>query len=222
MDSVIIRPAAPHDVAFLARTIVEAEKSGTDKLGLGAIFGIDEIELLPLICRMLEEDLDACDYSISAFLVAMLNDLPVAAVAGWVEQADNEPPSHRSRANLFGHILPQTDVQASRARRDIIAPLQIEREPLALQIEHVYVDPTCRGRSLAGSLIAEHERQALARWPDTMKVQVQVMANNAAAVRAYGKLGFSAVRTFRTDDPRVLSLLPWNERLLMEKATQPN
>ncbi len=43
MSDFIIRPATIADAPFLAETIIEAEKSGTDKLSYTTIFGLSEV-----------------------------------------------------------------------------------------------------------------------------------------------------------------------------------
>lgn len=66
-----------------------------------------------------------------------------------------------------------------------------------------------------------HVERALRMAPATAKAQVQLVANNTAALRAYEKDGFRPVRTYRSDDPRVLQLLPFNVRVLLEKDLNP-
>lgn len=217
MQNYRIRSATMADIPFLAGAIVQAEKSGTGILGLGRLFDLSEEDLLPLIMLMLEEEIDGCDYSVSSFLLAEYQGKPVAAIAGWVEELDGEPPSHQLRANLYGHILPEANLLGSRANRDIIAPLQIEREPLTLQLEHVYVVPEHRGHSLAGLLIDEHCMRAKQRVPDLSTAQIQVMANNPSALSSYEKSGFRLKRTYGSEDPLILDLLPFNKRFLLEK-----
>lgn len=221
MADPIMRPATLADTGFLAHAILEAEKSGDDGKGLAALFDMSEERMHSLIVSMLDEEIDGCDYSISSFLIAESNGVPVATVAGWVEGLIEGLASHLLRSNLFGHVIPQDNMQALRMKRDIIAPLQIEREPMTLQIEHVFVDIGHRGQGLAGKLITAHVDRVKRISPQTTKAQVQLVANNASALRAYEKDGFKVVRTFRSDDPRVLDLLPCNVRLLLEKDLDP-
>ncbi len=217
MHTYSIRPAALSDGPFLAESIIEAEKSNTDKAGLSTLFEISEEALAQLIVNMLEEEIDGCDYAVSSFLIAETNGKPVAAVAGWVEELEGEAPSHQLRSNLFGFTFPEENILAFQQKKSLVGPLQIDRQPGTLQIEHVYVHPDHRGRALAGRLIEAHIARALRDAPGVTKAEIQLVANNTAALRSYEKLGFRLVRTYRTDDPKVLDLLPDNTRLLLEK-----
>ena len=212
-----IRPATMADATFLAEAILGAEKSNTDKAGLATLFDLRDEQVLELIVRMFDEEVDGCDYSISSFLVAEAIEGPVAAVAGWVEAHDDELPSHQLRSNLFGYVFPPESIVAFQKKKDLVAPLQIEREPHTLQIEHVYVRPGHRGHSLAGRLILEHIARSLVHVPALNKAQVQLVANNTTALKLYEKLGFQLVKTYRATDPKVLDLLPDTVRLLLEK-----
>ena len=69
-DKLIIRPATLDDVEFIATTIIEAEKSSTDKIGPANYFGISESDYRNYLIQMLEEEIDGCELSISSFLIA--------------------------------------------------------------------------------------------------------------------------------------------------------
>ena len=93
-NEITIRRAAIKDMDFLVDTIVAAEKSGTDNFGLAKLFELSEGEMRTYIKAMLEEEIDGCEFSVSSFLVAEVDEKVVAAFAGWIEgQNEDELPS---------------------------------------------------------------------------------------------------------------------------------
>jgi hypothetical protein len=54
-SKLIIRPATLDDVEFIATTIVEAEKSSTDKIGPANYFEVSESDYRNYLIQMLEE-----------------------------------------------------------------------------------------------------------------------------------------------------------------------
>ena len=69
MSNYIIRPATINDVPFLAKTIFEAEKSGSSKIGLANTFNLTENELNNYLIQILDEEIDGCEFSISSFVI---------------------------------------------------------------------------------------------------------------------------------------------------------
>ena len=212
-----IRAATMEDVDFLSETILAAEMSGTDRAGLATLFDLTTDQAKDLVVRMLEEEIDGCELSVSSFLVACADDQPVAAVGGWVEGRMEDMPSSLLKSNLIGFTFPKESMQALAERRGAVRGIQIERERDALQIEYVYVRPEHRGNDLAGRLVRAHFAQA-SDQPGVHKAQVQVFADNASAIRSYERLGFTTARSYRSKDPDTLRFLPWNEKLLMERT----
>ena len=51
------RRANLNDVIFLSKVIMEAEKSGSDKIGLATIFNLSEAELQNYLIQILEEEI---------------------------------------------------------------------------------------------------------------------------------------------------------------------
>lgn len=213
---VSIRAAALADAGFLSEAILAAEMSGTDRAGLATLFGLSTSKVRELVLRMLEEEVDGCEFSVSSFLLACAGEKPLAAVGGWVEGRAEGMPSSLLRSNLIGFTFPQASMQVLAQHRDAVRGVRIERERDTLQIEYVYVRPDRRGHDLAGRLIRAHLAQAR-QQKGVHKAQVQVFADNAPAIRSYQRLGFATTRAYRSDDPDTIRLLPWNEKLLMER-----
>ena len=81
MNDFILRPATIYDAPFLAETIIEAEKSGTDKLSYSTIFGLTEDEVHKYLIDILEEEIDGCELSISSFTIAESKGKVAAALS---------------------------------------------------------------------------------------------------------------------------------------------
>lgn len=215
MTGYTIRPATTDDVHFLAEAIVAAEKSNSPRLGLATLFGSSEEEARALIIAMLVEEVDGCEYSISSFFLVEHDGRPVAAVAGWLEGAEDEMPSGLLKSNLIGFTFPPERIALLRTRGEVIAGIQVDREMGSVQIEYVYAHPDQRGKGLAGKLIQAH----LARFPEAYKAQVQAFSDNTVAIGLYERLGFRIVHTFTSKNPDTIRFMPYHEKVLMERVT---
>lgn len=212
-----IRKATLDDTNFLITTIISAEKSGTDNLGLANIFNLTESELIGYLRQMLEEEIDGCELSVSSFYVADINGRTVAAVGGWLEGGLDGTPSALLKSNLIGFTLPSTNIAYSVSASGIARGIQIGREMGLYQIEYVYTLPEYRGHNLVQNLINRHLSQAKKYYPECKKVQTHVFANNLPAIRMYEKNGFRTVRRYESEDVRTAEYFPCNVQLLMER-----
>ena len=102
---ITIRNATLLDIPFLVETIIEAEKSGTNTLSYSTIFGLSEADAKKYIALMLDEEVDDCELSVNAFLVAELNGETVGAVCAWIEEAEGVSSS-TLKGNLLRFTLP--------------------------------------------------------------------------------------------------------------------
>jgi ribosomal protein S18 acetylase RimI-like enzyme len=217
MDNYIIRKATLNDLSFLAETIIAAEKSNTEKLSLSTLFNLSEATVKEKIIAILEEEIDGCEFSVSSFLIVEYNGNPVAALGGWIECLAEEIPSKILKSNLIGFIFPKESIKFLQTHSNIIENMQIERESYCLQLEYLYVDSAHRGKRLAELLIKEHIQNALSVYPKFGKVQLQVFNNNHSAIKLYERIGFRIVKSYKSNNNRILDFLPSNEKLLMEK-----
>lgn len=215
-EEIKIRRATLDDVDFLVDTIVAAEKSGTDNFGLAKLFELSEGEMRTYIKAMLEEEIDGCEFSVSSFLVAEVDEKVVAAFAGWIEgQNEDELPSSILKSNLVGYCLPVENVKNSQNKSEIVRPLQIEREEGTYQLEYSYTLPEYRGRAILGNIIEAHEKEAISN--DIKKIQVHVFDNNPSAIKSYEKKGFKITQRYESTHPDTSMFFPSNVELLMEK-----
>lgn len=95
----IIRRATLNDVDFIAKVIIEAEKSMTNNLGLAKFFEMSENEIEICIKQILEEEVNGCEFSLSSFFVAEYDDETVSALGGWLEGYYDEMPSEILKSN---------------------------------------------------------------------------------------------------------------------------
>lgn len=210
-----IRPATVEDIPFLIEVIIEAEKSGTDKLGLSTLFHISEEKLRQCLAQMMEEEIDGCEFSISSYQMAEVAGMPVAAIAGWIEgRNEDNLASGILKSNLLGFVLPKESLESIQKMSGLLEGIQIVRETHTYQIEYVYVSPDYRGMGIVSSLLDAHSElgNGVAH-----KMQVQAFANNFAAIKAYEKYGFKVKREYKVCDDRILNYLPYNIKLLLEK-----
>jgi ribosomal protein S18 acetylase RimI-like enzyme len=213
----LIRKAVTKDIPFLAQAIIAAEKGNSDKLSYSTLFSLDEQKVRELLVRMLEEENDGCELSLSSFLVAEADGRPVAAVAGWVEGELEDLPSPALKSNLILYTFPREAITALSMRQEQLRGFQMEREKGALQIEYVYVDAGYRGRGLSGALIGRHVEAARERVPQLGKMQVQVFENNGPALGAYLATGFGIAQRFTSKVPGIEAFYPGKVKLLLEK-----
>lgn len=210
-----IRPATVKDNPFLIETIIEAEKSGTDKIGLSNLFHLSEEKLRQCLIQMMEEEIDGCEFSISSFQIAEIEGISVAAIAGWIEgENEDNIPSGMLKSNLLGFVLPKESLEYVQKLSGLLGGIQIARETYTYQIEYVYVSPDYRGMGLISALLDAHSKLA---GGVVHKMQVQAFANNSAAIKAYEKYGFKVKREYEVCDEQILNYLPYNIKLLLEK-----
>ncbi|WP_319502716.1 GNAT family N-acetyltransferase [uncultured Draconibacterium sp.] len=213
-----IREANISDIKFLSKVIIESEKSGTDKIGLANIFNMKEIELQTYLVKMLEEEIEGCEFSISSYVVTEYKGKPVAAFGGWIEKEnEDEQPSSVLKSNLISFIFPKDKLIAFKKNYNVLKDIFIEREAHTHQIEYVYVDEKHRGNRLASLMIEELIRIAKTRNPNVKKSQAQCFESNEASIRLNEHSGYKKVIRQESQNPDILRFLPCNVKLMMER-----
>ena len=217
MKEYLIRKATINDTSFLTDVVIAAEKGNSDKLSYSTLFNLSEERVAELIKNMFEEEIDGCEFSISSFIIIEYEEEPVAAFGGWIEGFNNSLPSKILKSNLLSYTFGSDSIEFLKTKSGIIKELVSEREPMALQLEFLYVSENHRGKRLADKLIHELEKNALSEYAGLKKVQVQVFKNNIHAVRVYEKNGFEVAASYKSHNIEVLNYLPFNEKYVMEK-----
>lgn len=208
-----IKRASLRDVDFLVEAIMEADKSGSKISSFTRLFDMTENEAAKCIKGVLEEEIDGCELSISSFLVAYHEGVPVATVAGWKEGSNNNEPSQVIKGNLLGSHLGIKSLMALRRNSVVLKDLQVEREIGSYQLEYVYVRSDYRGKGLVQLLFSEHERLA----KDCKNLYILLCANNTPAISSYRRFGFRDYKIFKSNHPDTLQYLPDNTKVLMIK-----
>ncbi len=211
-----IRKATLDDVDFLVTAIIEAEKSSTNNIGLANLFEITEAELGVYLKRILEEEIEGCELSVSSFFVAEFDGQVVSAKGGWLEgYNEDHQPSSVLKANLISYHFPQNKVLNAQRKLRMIKEFQIEREWGTYQWEYAFTLPQHRGHHLVPMINEVHIQ--LAKELGAKKIQGHVFANNIPSLRAYERGGFKIVNRFTSTHPLVKDFYPDDTLLLLEK-----
>lgn len=221
MEDIIIRQATKTDIPFLVKTIVEAEKSGTEILSYSKVFGISEYEAMKYISAMLLEEVDNCEISINSFTVAETNGQVAAALSAWIE-GKGDVPSAELKGNLLNYTLPYKSIQNAASVHEIVRGVHIDYIPRTIQKGAMYVDKRFRGRHFIDMLMEYSIKQILKTDPDITQVYTQVFDCNIPAVKVYERNGFRIVETKESGDNRILNYLPSKKKLVMYKNVNSN
>jgi len=216
MDEFIIRKAIINDVSFLVNTIIEAEKSGTDKLSYSTIFGLSEEKTKKYIADMLLEEIDGCELSISSFLVAEINGQVAAALSAWIEGFYGIP-SAVLKGNLLNYSLPKESIEKATLVNSLIREIHIEYTQNSIQIGAGYVSKDFRGNNLLGRLNSEIIDRLSRIKPDVSEVYAQIFSCNTPSVKTYEKANFKVIMIKESSNQEILKYLPSNKKILMKK-----
>lgn len=218
MSEYLFRPATINDVSFLADVIIAAEKSNSDKLSFSTLFNVPEDKAKSLVISMLEEEVDGCELSISSFLIAEKDGEAAGAFGAWIERFDESAASGILKSNLIGFTFGRDSIEFLMTKSHLVKELVTEREPMALQLEYLFVPVKHRGKGIADGLIQRLIAKGIQTYPGLKKVQVQVFKNNKPAVKLYERNGFAIARSYKCNDPEILDYLPFNEKYIMERS----
>jgi ribosomal protein S18 acetylase RimI-like enzyme len=210
------RQAGISDKNFVINAIIEAEKSGTDVISYCAIFRLSEEELRELLGKILDEHLAGQELYLPGFLVAETGGEAIATMSAWIEKEEGMS-SNMIKSNLFMYFLDRNKLLSSMAAIEAVNEVNIDRTEGALQIECVYTHPGHRGKGIAAQLIDEQIKWKREKGNTFSKVQIALMGNNQAAIRAYEKAGFCQSQSKSTDNPVLIDLLSCDTKILMER-----
>jgi len=203
------------DVEFIATTIIEAEKSGTNKIGPANYFEVSESDYRMYLIQMLEEEVEGCEISLSSFVVAEYDGQVVAARGGWLEgDNDDNMSSSMLKSNLFAFILPKENLIKGQGKYEIVKDIMIEREMGTYQLENSYTCPDFRGHHIMALLDGYH--LDLARRKGAKRVQAHVSNENERSIKACERSGFHVVKKFISHHPQVRDYYPDDTMVLLE------
>jgi GNAT superfamily N-acetyltransferase len=211
------RVAKITDVEFIAHAIMEAEKGVAGNILLANIFNLSHLELHALIIKMLEEEIDGCEFSLSSYIIAEHEGIPAATMAGWLEGHYDNMPSSILNANLINYTFPKENIAFFRTLGEILKDLRIERTMGTYQTEYVYVDPNYRGNGLMFKLFEEHVKNAMKLNPEIQFIQGFPFRNNLSSAAVCNKFGFKLVEQYESKHPEILKYANDSVRLKFEK-----
>jgi hypothetical protein len=216
MNDFIIRAATVIDAPFLAETIIEAEKSGTDKLSYATIFGLSESEVNKYLIDILEEEIEGCELSISSFTIVESNGKVVAALSAWIEGAE-EIPSTLIKGNLLNYTLPVECIERGKSLNKMIRELHVEYLPNTIQIGACYVSEESRGNGLLGTLIKYVITKLKDDNPEINSAWVQVFSCNIPSLKSFDKKGFTIMDSSESNNDEINNYLPSNKKYILKK-----
>lgn len=216
-DNYEIRKATLDDVEFIAKVIIEAEKSMTNNNGIANYFEMTEEEVYRCIVDILNEEEPGCELSIDSFIVACYDGKPVSAMGGWLEGFYDEMPSALIKSNLISYYFPRENVLRTAHKGDLIREIHINREMGAYQLEYSYTEDAHRGHRLINRIMVRHLEYAKELNPEVKKAQLHVFENNPTIIKVHERSGFKITQRVESANPMVLEYFPYNVELLMEK-----
>ena len=212
----IFRNATFDDIDFLVTTIIEAEKSSTNNIGLAKYLDVTEEELRFYLRNILEEGVDGCEFSVSSFIVAEYEGEVVSSQGGWLEGHNEDgQPSSVLKSNLISYCFPREKILSAQKKWEIVKDIQIEREWGAYQREYAFTRPEHRGHHIVPRITELHIRRA--KELGAKKIQGHVFANNFLSLRTYERSGFNIVKRYTSLHPLTKEYYPDNTILLLEK-----
>jgi hypothetical protein len=216
MEGIIFRDATVKDVPFLVETIIEAEKGGTDKLSYTTILGLTETEVRKYLAKMLLEEIDGCELSISSFFCAEINGQVVAAVSLWIEGIDGIP-SAILKGNLLNYTLPKRCIDRAIYLNQYVLDLNIEYAKNSIQLGYGYALRAFQGKNLAHSCVLKKIDLLLQIRPDISEAFTQVFECNRPSIIACRRIGFLPIMTIESKHEEITKYLPYHKKILFRK-----
>jgi len=216
-DLLKIEQATIDDIDFIIEAIIEADRCNSDKISYCNIFNLSLVEFEDILRNILMEDITGFEFCLSIFLIAKVDGRNAGACSSWIEAIDNLP-SYLMKYGVLAQYLKDVNIEHSKKIAPLIKGFHIEREKLALQIESVYVHQNFRGLGISSKIIQEHFKQKKIQYPNLEKSQLIVTSENDSAIYVYKKLGFTSIKKFKVENDKILSILPSNCLVLMEKS----
>ena len=214
---ITVRKAKSSDIPFLITSIIEADKSGTNKSSYCSLLNITETELSDLLRKVFELELDGFEFCVSSFCVLEYKNELVGALASWIEYENGIPSwqnrmlSIREEANpdSFSHLLKMNETSAN---------LIPERTHFSLQIESLYIIPEFRGMGLFKLMLDFHYENSIIHFKNLHSIELIVYDNNVAALNSYSKLGFNIIKKTKLNNQVINSIFPSNGMFLISKS----
>lgn len=212
IQNVSIRKAEENDVDFIIDTIIEAEKSGTDKIVSCGLFLLTEKKLREILKEILLKDIEDYEYSLSGFLVAEYKKEVIGALGSWIEEL-NDIPGSIIKANILIPYLDINNLSIIKNRLRKLNNFGIKREKGAIQLEYGYVVPEFRRRGVFTKLIKENIKKHFNGNFNPNKVETVLSKDNYKSFNCYNKLKFDVSFEVKTEDEELLQIFPYDTKV---------
>jgi len=213
-DGIIIRPAKKEDLDFLVDTIIEAEKSGTDKIATCGLLSIDETELREILKEILLYDIPDYELSLSGFVVAEFDNRPIGAMISWIEEQSGFS-SAILKANVFIPFIKEEKRDEVAQILHLIKDFGFRKTPGSIQIEYFYVLNEFRGRRLIARLITHSIKKQLSKTGTVPRVEVVLMKDNLSSFNVLQRLGFVTCNEVTIKKEEILRIFPSDTKIQM-------
>lgn len=216
LEGYSFRVGSIKDISFIVDSIISAEKGNSEVLGLANLFDINESELKLYLMKMLNEEIEGCEFSAANFIITETKGMPVAALCAWIEGVNEfEQPSSVLKTNLLGRTLGVERMRKLEQHKELLEQIRLTRTPGVHQVEYVYVQKQHRGRDLIRKMIDYSYN--LLKYSNEQPSEVEVFANNLPAIKAYAKLGYVEVQLAKANPTLANKVLPYFEKIKMMK-----
>lgn len=212
---VTIRQAKIEDVDFIIDTIIEAEKSGTDKIVSTKIFELSEIDFREILKEVLLMDIPDYEYSLSGFNVAEYNNTLIGALGSWIE-SESGTPSSLIKGSILSSFLNDENIKKTMQLLQQLKEFVFPKTKGSIQIEYAYVLPEYRRKKVFSNLIIYSIKQRL-DGKSIPRVETALMKNNFKSFNCYEKFGFHKEKEIVTENPGLIEIFPYNIKTLLTK-----
>lgn len=216
MTPIIIRKASEKDIDFIIDTIVMAEKGNGPNISYCSLFNINELEFRLFLKKILNEEIDNFEFSLSAFRIAESEGKAVGAYGAWIENVSGLP-SGLLKISAFKSFLKPESLSYYSSIVSIPNEIGFKRTPGTMQFESLYIIEQFRGKGV-GQLVAQSLTDELLHANPAVKTaQLQLIRQNAVSLAGQLRFGFEVVDEKTTENPDIYKFYPGNTRVLMEK-----
>jgi ribosomal protein S18 acetylase RimI-like enzyme len=215
MSAIIVRQAENKDIPFLAKAVIEADKSGTHKSSYGSIFIMDEEQLTQAFETLFTYELEDCEFSVASFCICEFDGKLAGACAAWIENY-NDVPSWQIKSSAMRYVISNEAKLNLLQLNSLVANFMPARTSGCLQIESVYVEPDFRGLGILGKMLS-YQESFWKRRANPHSVEVMTYINNATAISGYEKYGFKKDRENIINDDNILNIYPSKGMVVLKK-----
>lgn len=213
-DGIIIRPAKKEDLEFLVDTIIEAEKSGTEKIATCGLLSIQETELREILKEILLYNVSDYELSLSGFIVAEFDNRPIGAMVSWIEE-NSGFSSAMLKANVFIPFIKEEKREEISHILHLLKDFGFRKTPKSVQIEFFYVLNEFRGRRLIARLITHSIKKQMAKQGTIPRVEVVLMKDNISSFNVLQRLGFVTCNEVTITNEEILNIFPSEIKIQM-------